>query len=67
MQTKVTVIPILTHKWHSCDSTHCILAQCSRNGNSICCKANSTPLIIFIIAPGDHVNTDFFFSFFTRR
>lgn len=26
-----------------------------------------TPLIIFIIAPGDHANTDFFFSFFTRR
>lgn len=24
MQTKVTVIPILMHKWHSCDLTHCI-------------------------------------------
>lgn len=27
MQTKVTVIPILVHKWHSCDFAHCIFVQ----------------------------------------
>lgn len=65
MQTKVTVIPILTHKWHSCDSTHCIVAQCSKNGNSICCKANSSHY--FYYSSRWSCEYRLFFSFFTRR
>lgn len=62
MQTKVTVIPILMHKWHSCDLTHCIsirfLAWTGAQ-MEIHYETTSSHYFFFILAHRDQVATDF--------
>lgn len=71
MQTKVTVIPILKHKWHSCDFAHCIVVQylhALENKMEILYIIKPPPLIIFTLAHSDQVAMDFniFFFFHTQ-
>lgn len=68
MQTKVTVIPILAHKWHSCDFAHCIFVQYLRGPEQkmeIPYIVEPAPLIIFILAYSDQKDMDFIFFFHT--
>ena len=71
MQTKVTVISILTHKWHSCDFAHCIFVQYLHRPEQkmqILYIAKPPPLIIFILAHTDQVDMDLnFFLFFHTK
>lgn len=71
MQTKVTVIPILVHKWRSCDFAHCIFVQYRRRHRrrhhrhgterkmEILYIIKPPPLIIFILAHRDQADMDF--------
>lgn len=69
MQTKVTVIPILVHKWRSCDFAHCIFVQYRRHSGTeqqmeILYIIKPPPLIIFILAHRDQVGMGFKKKFF---
>ncbi len=67
MQTKVTVIPILMHKWHSCDFAHCIVVQYLpglEQKMEILYIIEPPPLINFILAHSDQVAMDFKKFFF---
>lgn len=69
MQTKVTVIPILMHKWHSCDLTHCISIRfLAWTGAQMEIHYETTSShYFFILAHRDQVAMDFKKNFFSSH